>query len=64
MKKSGTSNKFTVKRIKMEDFFSVENLAKSITNRKMDLNKENVFLLKCQEIKLNKQEPIHRGRSI
>ena len=39
----------------MRDFISVKNLVKTITNIKVDLNKEKC--LKCHEIKLNKSEP-------
>ena len=57
MEKRKTNNKLTVICIKMEEFIFVENLAKMITNIKVDLNKEEVFWLECHEIKLNKSEP-------
>ncbi|KAF2900362.1 hypothetical protein ILUMI_05824 [Ignelater luminosus] len=39
-----------------DDFVSVENLLKAVTNGKMDLEKNKVSWLECQTIKLHKEQ--------
>lgn len=48
-------NKFIVNRIKPQDMVSVVNLEKTITNRKTDVNKEQINWLKLHEITLKKK---------
>lgn len=50
-------NKFIVHRMSSQDFFSVKNLEKEITNRKIDLNKNKINWLETHEILIEKSQP-------
>lgn len=51
-------NKFTVVRLKTEDFLSVEPILKSTTNRKQGTKKEKISWLNTCEIELRKDVPL------
>ena len=57
MAKCRRKRKFLITRIQKNDFLSVENLVKAITNRKVDVAKNKVSWLSCHEILLNKDQP-------
>lgn len=54
MRECRTKNVFEVKRMSLEDFFSVHGLESLITNRKVDLNREKVSWLETHEILMEK----------
>lgn len=57
MQECRITNKFTVNRMSGGDFFSVKNLEKEITNRKVDINKKKINWLETHEIVLEKSQP-------
>lgn len=50
-------NKFVVNRLSKDDFLSVKELEKCITNRKKDVDKSKVNWLNTHEIFIEKREP-------
>lgn len=57
MKDSRTNNKFEVNRMSSQDFFSIKEMEQSITNRKVDVNKQKINWLETHEILLDKDQP-------
>lgn len=57
MKDCRLENKFQVNRLSSEDFFSVKELEKLITNRKVDVNKQKINWMETHEIRLEKSQP-------
>ncbi len=57
MEECRNNNKFEVIRMKSEDFFSVQKLEDSITNRKIDINKKKISWLDTHEILIDKFQP-------
>lgn len=57
MERCRRKKKFVVVRYTKEHFVSVENIMKSITNRKTDETKQKVSWLDCHEIELQKTAP-------
>jgi len=57
MAKCRRKRKFLITRIGKNDFVSVENLVKAITNRKVDVSRNKVSWLSCHEILLSKDQP-------
>lgn len=57
MKECRVKNKFVVNRLSSHEFFSVKNLEKVITNRKIDVNKSKINWLETHEIVIEKSQP-------
>lgn len=57
MKNRRIENKFTVKRMTPQDFFSVQNMEDAITNRKYDEHKNKINWLETHEILIDKFHP-------
>lgn len=52
-----TRNKFVVQQMKCDDFFSIEDIAKKIINRKLSVDNEKVNWLKAKVIRFIKEKP-------
>lgn len=57
MRNCRLKNKFVVNRMSKDDFFSVKELEKSVTNRKKDVDKTKVNWLNIHEIFIEKSQP-------
>lgn len=57
MKNCRATNKFEVRRLSSDHFFSVKLLEKAIVNRKVDSNKKKINWLKTHEILIEKSNP-------
>lgn len=57
MEDSRIENKFEVNRMSSHEFFSIKEMERSITNRKVDVDKKKINWLQTHEVLLNKDEP-------
>ncbi len=54
---SRVDNKFEVNRMSSQDFLSINEMERRITNRKVDINKQKISWLQTHEILLDKDQP-------